>query len=188
MSDYIARINLSTRKMQALVSDLLDLSRIHRKGRPFQTVNLDEVFQTVIMDLQPLIEKMGAHIQAQPLPQLEADPLQMQQLFQNLLENALKFHRPNIPPEIRISSKTSDVGYHITIQDNGIGIEPQHQERIFKIFERLHPHQYEGTGIGLSICKKIVERHNGTLQIQSKLGQGSRFMMTLPSKQPVETF
>jgi len=146
----------------------------------------------VLQDLEARITETGATITVDELPTIEADPMQMRQLFQNLLGNALKFHREGVPPEIHISSNcdpetdTPRPMCHLTIADNGIGFEQEYATRIFGVFQRLHARtEFEGTGVGLALCRKIVERHRGAIRAESTPGEGSRFIVTLPQKQPL---
>jgi signal transduction histidine kinase len=155
-------------------------------------VDLNKVVREVVSDLEVGIEKKGGHIEVGNLMTIDADPSQMRQLLQNLIGNALKFSKKDVPPVVKIHGKviydegsTPDNGYYqITIEDNGIGFDEKYAERIFDVFQRLHGRQeYEGSGIGLSICRKIVERHNGKIMAKSSPGKGSTFIVTLPIKQ-----
>jgi signal transduction histidine kinase len=174
-----------------LIEDLLTLSRVTTRGQPFVWVNLTVIVQEVLSDLEVRIQQTGGRVQIGELPTIQADPLQMRQLLQNLILNALKFHRPQVPPIVKIyseflsnqSEKISVVSElcQIIVEDNGIGFEEKYLDRIFNVFQRLHSrHEYEGTGIGLAICRKITERHHGNITAQSKLEQGARFIVTLP--------
>ena len=190
--DYLERILNSALRMRRLIDDLLAYSRVTTKGMSFTSVNLNYVVQEVISDLEVRLQQTGGAIECGELPVILADPLQIRQLFQNLLANALKFHRPNIPPRVAISSevvpshrsngeKEHGLQIQLTIRDNGVGFEPAYRERIFELFQRLHGRdQYEGTGIGLAICKKIMERHGGTISAESKPGEGTTFIVLLP--------
>ncbi len=145
----------------------------------------------MICDLEVRIEQVGGRVELGNLPTVDADPLQMRQLMQNLIGNALKYHRPEVPPVVQVSSKpvvgqSRDV-CQILVEDNGIGFEEVYVDRIFTIFQRLHGRtEYEGTGVGLAVCRKIAERHGGTITARSTPGKGSSFMVTLPVRQPRE--
>lgn len=179
--DYIDRMMNASRRMQGLIEDLLLYSRVTTKGLPFEEVDLNTIVREVVDDLEIRIKELGAVVCIDTLPIIHGDPIQMRQLFQNLIANALKFVSPERTPEIVIVSKDIDTGFLIEISDNGIGFEDKFNERIFEMFQRLHGREtYEGTGIGLSICKKIVERHNGVITAEGRIGQGSVFRMRLP--------
>jgi PAS domain S-box-containing protein len=180
--DYLARMYKATNRMKALINDLLILSRVSRKGQPFAAVDLNEVLIEVQDDLQISIEESHAEIEIEPLLPVFADRNQMRQLFQNLLSNAVKYHYPGQSAKVRIYNQpeTTDRFVQVTVEDHGIGIPPEHQERIFEPFTRLHGiSEFSGTGMGLAICKKIVERHQGKLWIESEPEKGSRFHVTL---------
>lgn len=195
--DYLERMQKAAERMQTLIEDLLTLSRITTKAQPFVSVDLAQVAQEVLSDLEVRIEQTGAKVEVGKLPTLEADPLQMRQLLQNLISNALKFHQRTEPPKIGIysqllnSEKQQPTGnsrqpmlYQILVQDNGIGFDEKYLSSIFNAFQRLHGRsEYEGTGMGLAICRKIVERHNGSITAKSSPGQGSMFIVTLPLQQ-----
>ncbi|MGZ5006530.1 MAG: protoglobin domain-containing protein [Methylobacter sp.] len=166
-------------RMQTLINDLLAYSRIGSRTKPFEQVSLDSVLQRALANLHIAIEESGAQIIHGELPDTRGDITQLTQLFQNLIGNAVKF-RGEQPPEIKISVSDADKYWRIAIRDNGIGIAPEFFERIFVIFQRLHNKEdYPGTGIGLSICKKIVERHGGQIEVQSDRDQGATFIFTL---------
>src|SRR5206468_7385544 len=162
----------------------LRFSRVATHGRPFTPVDLQVVAAEVIDDLEAQIELAGALIHLDELPTIVADPLQMRQLLQNLISNAIKFRRANIPPEVWVTSELLDDHVHITVRDNGIGFEAQYARRIFRVFDRLHGRsEYAGTGIGLALCRKIVERHGGTIVADADPGEGATFTVTLPLRQ-----
>lgn len=192
--DYLERMQNASKRMQTLINDLLAFSRITTKTQPFVKLDLNKLTQEVLSDLEALVERTKGQVEIKDLPEIEADPLQMRQLFQNLINNALKFHRKDITPIVKIyaqitkennnSNKTSFNTYNIFVEDNGIGFEEKYLDRIFVIFQRLHGRsEYEGTGIGLAICRKIAERHQGSITAKSKLEEGTTFIVTLPSKQ-----
>ncbi|WP_017314294.1 PAS domain-containing protein [Mastigocladopsis repens] len=184
--DYLDRMQNATRRMQALIEDLLTLSRVTTRGQPFVPVDLTQVTQEVLSDLEIRIQQTGAYVEVGELPIIHADPLQMRQLLQNLIGNALKFHRQGERPIVNIYTQQLNdqdaVEFcQIIVEDNGIGFDEKYLDRIFNVFQRLHGRsEYEGTGIGLAICRKIVERHNGSISAQSTPGQGSRFIVILP--------
>ena len=153
--------------------------------KPFVATNLEKIVREVLSDLESRITRSGAKVHMEGLPIVEADGVQMRQLFQNLISNALKFHKKDISPEIVIRGQVNGSNdCEILIKDNGIGIDQQYVQRIFKPFERLHGRsQYEGTGMGLAICKKIVKRHSGSIRVRSIPNDGCEFFITLPLKQ-----
>ncbi|MBV8087258.1 MAG: GAF domain-containing protein [Chloroflexi bacterium] len=179
---YIAYAVDGSRRMQALINDLLSYSRVGRRDEATGTVSTSEPLERAIRSLQSVIEQSGATVNCGPLPELCADGRQMTQLFQNLLGNALKFHGA-APPLIDISAERDGREWRFCVRDNGIGLEMQYSDRIFVLFQRLHSrNEYEGTGIGLALCKKIVERHGGRIWVESTPGQGSSFYFTLPAE------
>ncbi len=169
-------------RMHTLINDLLRLSRVDTRAKEFAEVGLDAVLEGALNDLSASIQEAGASITRDPLPALRVDGAQMTQLFQNLIGNALKF-RSETPPRIHVGAERRDHEWLFSVRDNGIGIEPQYFQRIFLIFQRLHTRsQYPGTGIGLAICKKIIERHGGAIWVESRPGEGSTFHFTLPDR------
>jgi PAS domain S-box-containing protein len=171
------------KRMQALIHDLLAYSRVGQPDVVHVKVDLNEVVRQVLDDLALTIEESGARVSVGPLPTVNGEPGQLGQVFQNLLSNALKFRKPDQPPVIEATAHRQDEGWAISVRDEGIGIEPQYADRIFQIFQRLHTrHEYPGTGIGLAICKRIVEQHGGTIRLDSQLGVGSTFTFTLPDR------
>jgi signal transduction histidine kinase len=169
-------------RMQVLINDLLSLSRVGTKGKPFEPVSLEEVMTEAKSNLMIAIEESGAEITHDPLPELSADSSQMVQLFQNLLGNAIKF-RGHEEPRVHVSAQKRDGEWEFAVTDNGIGFEPQYKDRRFVIFKRLHGRgEYSGTGMGLAVSKKIVERHGGRIWAESEPGRGSVFHFTLPVK------
>ena len=179
--DYLGRMQNAAVRMQGLINDLLSYSRVTTKARFFEKVDLAEVCREVLSDLEARIMQNNAQVTIGDLPVVDADPLQMRQLFQNLLANALKFHSKDTAPVFGVYAFSKDGAVEIVFEDNGIGIAEEYQERIFGVFERLHGrNDYEGSGIGLAICKKIVDRHGGKIKIQSAIGKGSKFIVELP--------
>jgi PAS domain S-box-containing protein len=216
--DYIDRMLGSAGRMRKLIDDLLVLSRVTSKAKPFEPIDLGAVVREVLVDLEVRLEQTKGRVDVGPLPRIDADPSQMRQLFQNLLGNALKFHRPGVPPAVRVRGELvpgppgseavpaalrseaagtasvlgnlagpAPLTCRVTVQDNGIGFEAKYRERIFEVFQRLHGRdEYEGTGVGLAICRKIVERHGGTITAHSDPGGGATFVVSLPVRQPRE--
>jgi light-regulated signal transduction histidine kinase (bacteriophytochrome) len=184
--DYLERMLGARSRMQSLLTSLLEYSRVTTKAEPPRRVNLTEIVREVLSDLEVSIVQSGGEIQVEDLPAVEADPTQMRQLFQNLIGNALKFHKEGEKPVIRVRSNASgNRELRIMIEDNGIGFEEKYIDRIFSPFERLHGrHEYQGTGMGLAICKKIVERHGGSITARSAPDKGSIFIISLPLEQP----
>ena len=171
-------------RMQQLITDLLALSRMGSQGKPFVATSLETILEQALQRLLTSVQETGALITHDPLPTLCVDAGQLVQLFQNLIGNAIKF-RGRPVPEIHIGAQLQDDGWLFSVRDNGIGIEPQGRERIFQIFQRLHTRtEYPGTGIGLALCKKIVERHGGTIRVESQPGAGSTFYFNLPLIRP----
>ncbi len=194
--DYLRRMQLAAGRLRALIDNLLLFSQVTTGAQPFAEVDLNKVVTAVLEDLSVRIKETNALIEVAQLPIIDAEPMQMHQLLQNLIGNALKFVQTDIQPRIQIESVskqdrnlatgmlTQQQIVQISIKDNGIGIEPQYQERIFQLFERLHSRQaYAGTGLGLAICRKIVDRHNGRIAIESQLGEGTTFTIILPKRQ-----
>lgn len=178
--EYIHYAVDGANRMQILIQDLLSYSRVTTKGRPFEAVDLNGTMGLVRSNLQLQIEDSHVLILNDDLPTVQADPTQMLQLLQNLVSNAIKF-RGELVPQVRITAADAGDFWQIRINDNGIGIEPQYFARIFQIFQRLHNRDaYPGTGIGLAVCKRIVERHGGQISVESEPGKGTTFMVTLP--------
>ena len=167
------------KRMQALINDLLAYSRLGTKARPCETTDCNAVLATALGHLRLAIADSGAVITHDSLPTLMGDASQLLQLFQNLIANAIKFRRDEAP-RIEVGAQRVEAGWSFTVRDNGIGIEPEYFDRIFVLFQRLHGRgAYPGTGIGLAICKKVVERHGGHIEVESTPGQGSTFSFTL---------
>jgi light-regulated signal transduction histidine kinase (bacteriophytochrome) len=185
--DFLRRMSDAAGRMRTLIDDLLAFSRVSTQGRPFIAVDLGEIVTQVLVDLELSITDSGARVTVGALPRIEADPVQMRQLLQNLLGNALKFRREGVVPELRLSAEVADNVAELILQDNGIGFDQQYANRIFGAFERLHgAGEYPGTGIGLALCRKIVERHHGTIAAESEVGHGARFTVRLPVEQATE--
>ncbi|MGH8644825.1 MAG: sensor histidine kinase [Gammaproteobacteria bacterium] len=191
--DYLERMQNAARRMHDFINDLFTLSRVTIKARPFVPVALEEVAQEVVSDLEARIEETGGRVKVDTLPTIEADPVQMRQLLQNLIDNALKFHRPEEPPFVQIrgtliepnelaGEEAADNRFcKIVVTDNGIGIDEHYLDKVFTPFQRLHGRgEYEGTGMGLAVCRKIVERHGGRIGATSTPSEGTTFWVTLP--------
>ena len=181
--DYLNRMLNAAERMQRLIEDLLTFSRLATRAQPFTRVDLNSVLDGVLSDLEVAIEKSGSKITFDRLPAIDAEPTQMRQLFQNLISNAIKFRHENKKPEINISfSKKTISGkemIELLVADNGIGFDEKYAYKIFNIFQRLEGKKYEGSGIGLSICKKIANMHGGNITVKSKPGKGATFIVTL---------
>jgi PAS domain S-box-containing protein len=192
--EYIDRIVSSATRMRNLINDILLLSRVSTNTQPLKPVDLEAAAREVISDLEGLIQQTGGSVQLGRLPTIHADPPQIRQLLQNLIGNGLKFQHPDRPPVVRLSARilpgseitadeTDIPWYEIAIEDNGIGFEEIYVDRIFQMFQRLHGRkEYEGTGMGLAICRSIVERHRGRITARSTPGQGTTFLVTLPAQ------
>jgi PAS domain S-box-containing protein len=202
--EYLERMQNAAARMRRLIDDLLTFSRVISRTEPFAPVDLNKVTREVLSDLEVRIEKSGATVHVSELPTIEADPLHMRQLLQNLIGNALKFHEPSAKPVVNITGRIVTGGANatetavlrmramrdktangrfceLTVQDNGIGFEEKYLDRIFAVFQRLHGKQeYEGTGIGLAVCRRIVDRHGGSITARSKPGEGATFVVMLP--------
>jgi len=177
--DFIGFAVNGANRMQRLINDLLSYSRVNTRSQPFAAVDSQSILGQAIANLQPHIEETGAVVTNDDLPEIKGDESQLLRLFQNLIENALKF-RGNESPRIHISAKKQKNTWLFSIKDNGMGIDPKYKDKIFVIFQRLHSKtEYSGTGIGLSICKRIVERHGGQIWVESTLNKGSTFYFTI---------
>ena len=190
--DYLSRMQNAAARMQTLINDLLSFSRVIRSSQPFVPVDLGAVTKEVLGDLEVRIEKSGARVEVGELPAVHGDPTQMRQLMQNLLSNALKFQPRGAKPVVTISSRVispdkfdadgkARSSWEISVKDNGIGFDEKHLEKIFAVFQRLHGRtEYEGTGIGLAVCRRIVDRHEGSITARSEPDKGATFIVTLP--------
>lgn len=190
--DYLERMLRASERMQRLINDLLTFSRVSTHAKPFEEISLHTVIQQVVSDLELRIERSQAQVAIGELPTLEADPTQMYQLFQNLIGNALKFRREGVPLRVRVyasppEASSSDLGSEeyisIYVEDNGMGFDEKYKDKIFKVFQRLVPKSYEGSGIGLAICQRVVSRHGGQIAVKSQPQQGTTFIITLPFHQ-----
>jgi signal transduction histidine kinase len=183
--DYLERMQNATVRMQDLIDGLLSYSRVTSQGEPFKRVDLNTIAREVLGDLETSIGDKKATVTLSGLPIIEADPMQMRQLLQNLVGNALKYAKHDVPPVVAIDAHVDNGSCTIKVKDNGIGFEQQYAEQIFGVFRRLHGRgsEYDGTGIGLSVCQKIVLRHGGAISANGVSGQGSEFTVTLPLTQ-----
>ncbi len=192
--DYLTRMQGAAARMQSLIEALLSYSRVTTTDRAFTEIDLAVLLQTVVHDLEIRMEKSGGRVEIGELPTLPADDVQLRQLFQNLIGNALKYHRSDEPPVVEVSAREIPgrgrrrAAWEFTVSDNGIGFEQKYAEAVFGVFQRLHGRgDFEGTGVGLAICRKIVERHGGKIRAESTPGVGSRFIFTLvksPNRRP----
>jgi len=196
--DFLERMQGAAARMQTLINDLLTFSRVISSSQPFVEVDLNSVVKGVLSDLEVRIEQSKATMEVGELPNIDADPMQMRQLFQNLIGNALKFQPPDHQPVIKIHGQIVKSPFagtpeedpcseqcEITVQDNGIGFEEKYLEKIFAVFQRLHGrNEYEGTGVGLAVCRRITDRHSGNITARSQLGAGATFIITVPVRHP----
>jgi light-regulated signal transduction histidine kinase (bacteriophytochrome) len=170
-------------RMQLLINDLLAFSRVSTRGKPFAETDTEILMEQTLKNLKIQIEESGAVVTRDPLPVVHADATQLSQVFQNLISNAIKFHGTDAP-RVHVTAAQSGEEWLFAVKDNGIGIEQRHFDRIFVIFQRLHSKaEYPGTGIGLAICKRIIERHGGRIWLESEPGEGSTFFFTIPIRE-----
>lgn len=180
--EFLKYIVDGAKRMRQLIDDLLTFSRIGTQAQQLHAVSSEEALSAALKNLMVSIQESGARLMRDPMPEVLADQSQLTQLFQNLIGNAIVYRRPDVPLQISVHAKRSDSQWEFAVTDNGIGIAPEHRERIFVIFQRLHGREkYPGTGIGLAICKKIVERHGGRIWVDSTIGEGSSFHFLLPA-------
>jgi len=188
--DYLERMQKAASRMQTLINDLLAVSRVTTKAHPFAPVDLAAVTREVVGDLETRIEQVKGRVEIGELPVIDSEQLQMRQLLQNLIGNALKFRKPEEPPVVKVAARkfSDDSGRELcelTVSDNGIGFEEKYLDRIFNVFQRLHSrNEYEGNGMGLAIVKKIALYHGGDITAKSKPGVGTTFILTLPATHP----
>jgi signal transduction histidine kinase len=180
--DYIRRMQRTSVRMQDLINGLLLYSRVTTKAQPFVKTDLDQITREVLGDLETRIRETQGEVRLSAFPEIEADPLQMRQLMQNLIGNALKYHRKSVPPVVDVKAEILDGICQIVFRDNGIGFDNQYAEQIFGVFQRLHANnsEYQGSGVGLSVCRKIVERHGGTICADGMADRGATFTVRLP--------
>ena len=190
---YLERMQDAATRMSGLIADLLEYSRVTTRGEPFEDVNLNTIAQNVRSDLEFRIDDVSGRVEIDDLPTIEADSTQIRQLFQNLISNGLKFHRPDEPPVVRLSARIEERPVAdepdqtlpwciIQVSDNGIGMKKKYLDRIFLPFKRLHGRsQFEGTGMGLAICQRIAERHGGAIEVESAPDEGTIFTIEIPA-------
>jgi len=172
-------------RMQALIHDLLQYARVGTRGKEFKRTPVATIIEEAMANLSGAIGESRAEVTVESMPAIDCDASQLTQVFQNLIGNAIKFHKPDKVPVITVSSAPADGGWQFSVRDNGIGIDPKYFERIFQMFQRLHGRgEYSGTGIGLALVKKIVERHHGLISVSSKLNEGATFAFTIPDHPP----
>ena len=185
--EFIAYAVDGAERMREMIEGLLEYSRVGTQGEPFEPVDLDAVLADVRRDLEVRIAECDATVDVGSLPRVEGDRRQLRRLFQNLVANALEYSGDE-PPRVRVTAERADSTWTVSVEDEGIGIEPEDQERIFELFQRLHGRaEHDGTGLGLALCKRIVERHGGEIRVESEPGEGSTFSVTLPAVGETET-
>jgi len=168
-----------------MINDLLNYSRVGTQGKEFQPTNCEDILRQAIANLQLAIEESGAWVTYDPLPMVMADESQLVQLFQNLVGNAVRFRSQELP-RVHVSVEQERDEWLFSVTDNGIGIEPPYFDRIFQVFQRLHDKNDSGSGVGLAVCRKIVQRHGGRIWVESEIGKGSTFYFTIPLKEGVQ--
>ncbi len=179
--EFIEFIVDGTRRMEGLIKGLLAFSRVGTRGKPFELLETEAVLKVVLQNLRLAIEDNKGRVTHDTLPAIVADETQIMELFQNLIANGLKFHGQD-SPIVHISARREEKGWTFSFKDNGIGIDPQHYSKLFSIFQRLNPRDYPGTGIGLAVSKKIVERHGGHIWVDSVPGKGATFYFFIPDR------
>jgi PAS domain S-box-containing protein len=180
-NEFIAFAVDGAKRMQDLIRDLLEYARVGTRGKEFKPVPVERIVSDALVNLAGAIEDAHAEVTTGPLPTVSGDASQLTQVFQNLIGNAVKFRRPDVRPAVRISAAREERAWTIAVSDNGIGIEPKYFDRIFQMFQRLHGRdEYAGTGIGLALCKKIIERHGGRIRVASTYGAGATLSITIP--------
>jgi len=182
--DYLRRIQRAASRMNELIEDLLELARVNIRSGSFEVLNLEEVIRDVLADIEFPLKKTDGEFSVEPLPLIQANRQQMRQLFLNLFSNAIKFRHAERQLEVQIKGRIQNKNLILSVEDNGIGFENIYRQQIFEPFQRLHGRsEYEGTGVGLAICKKIIQRHKGKLHAESQVGKGTRFVVELPLTQ-----
>lgn len=177
---YIGFASGGARRMQELINALLDYSRITTRGKEFERVSLADAAAEALSNLRIAIEEAGGTVDVQPLPVVRGDRIQLVRLLQNLVSNALKFRNADTRPHVEVRAEPMGERVRLSVRDDGIGIDPRHHARIFEVFRRIHPKRFAGTGIGLSICQRIAERHGSSIEVKSESGQGAEFSVLLP--------
>jgi light-regulated signal transduction histidine kinase (bacteriophytochrome) len=182
--DYLIRITRAAKRMSDLLRSLLDYSRIASQPGPFEPVGLAELTSEAVSDLELVINQAGGTVEIGDLPHIDADAVQIRRLLQNLIANSMKYCKDSEKPVVRVYGHSSGTRCTIFVEDNGLGFEEEYADRIFRPFQQLHGrNEYEGTGMGLAICRKIVEHHGGSITAKSMLGKGATFIVQLPVKQ-----
>jgi len=183
--EFITHMQEGVDRMQRIIDDLLTYSRVGRSASAAEPVDLEAVAAGTLRALAAAAADAGAEVEIGPLPTVVGDEVQLGQLLQNLISNALKFRAPDRPARVRVSGERFVGGWALAVADNGIGVDPAHEDRIFKMFQRLHTRDaYEGTGIGLAVCRRIVEQHGGRIWLEPTPGGGATFRFTLPDRAP----
>jgi signal transduction histidine kinase len=185
--EYLNQAVAGAARMGRLIEDILEYSRAGRSSEPLRAVDMQSVLVHATANLEASIREHDVRIEVGPMPVVVGDPTQLVQLVQNLLDNAIKFRRVQQPPRVGVTASPSDGCWQFAVEDNGIGVAEEHFERIFQTFQRLHGRELPGTGIGLAICRRIVERHGGRIWLRSAVGQGATFYFTLRDSQQPET-
>lgn len=178
--EFIVFILDGTRRMQSLIQDLLTYARVGTQSRVIETIDCEKLLEQVLGDLRLMIRESGAIVTHDPLPSVKGYPVPLKQVFQNLISNSIKFRREK-PLTIHMGAESIEDGWKFSMHDNGIGIHPRFREHIFVIFQRLNAREYPGTGIGLAICRRIIQRHGGKIWVDSEPGKGSTFYFTIPA-------
>jgi light-regulated signal transduction histidine kinase (bacteriophytochrome) len=180
--EYLSNMQSASRRMRNLINDLLSFAQVEREGLKLAHINLNQVTHAVLQDLEIMIEEKGASMHIESLPVIEADENLMYQLFENLISNSIKYSKDNVKPVVSIWSEKVKGSIRFFVKDNGIGFDAKYLPQMFTLFKRLHSaEKYEGTGLGLAICQKIVALHNGSITAKSREGEGSTFIVTLPT-------
>jgi chemotaxis family two-component system sensor kinase Cph1 len=180
--EVLAVIETGARRMRHLVRDLLAYSRVMHEDVDMSAVDAGQVLAEVVSDIGSHIDQADARVTHGPMPEVVADASQLRQLLQNLISNALKYHPADSRPEIDVTAEERPSEWVFAVRDNGIGIPEEYHERIFGLFKRLHRHEYPGTGVGLAICRRVVQTHGGRIWVDSKPGEGATFYFTLPKR------
>jgi light-regulated signal transduction histidine kinase (bacteriophytochrome) len=181
--DYLQRMQSAAARMQSLILDLLTYSRITTRAKPLVNCDTNQILQEVLQDMETVIAKEQAVIDASPLPPIVGDATQIRQIFQNLLSNAVKFHKPGQPPCVLIYSESSEeFDWTLVISDKGVGFDQRYAEKLFLPFQRLHRKDFAGTGIGLAIVRKILDRHGATITVESEIDRGTTFKIHFPTR------
>lgn len=180
--ELIERAVASAMQMSVMIDDLLGFTRLESRSRPHSRVEMTQVLDEARRRIEAPISESGAEIEVGEMPAVHGDGMQLIQLMQNLLENAIKYRKPEVPPKLSVTAEREGDRFRFRVSDNGIGIDPKFHKRVFEIFERLHAKgAYPGTGVGLAVCRRVVDRHGGEIRVESELGEGSTFEFSLPA-------